>query len=99
MWNKKEDDELIKIVNKYGTKHWNQIAAILNENLMEQEALQDDTDQLQLNRIERNGKQCRERWVNFLNPEIKKEPFSVEEDIFILQKKLEIGNKWAEIIK
>jgi len=66
---------------------------------MEQEALDQDTDQLQLNRIERNGKQCRERWVNFLNPEIKKEPFSLEEDIFILQKKLEIGNKWAEIIK
>ena len=37
--------------------------------------------------------------MNFLNPEIKKEPFSIQEDIFILQKKIEIGNKWAEIIK
>jgi hypothetical protein len=47
----------------------------------------------------RNGKQCRERWVNFLNPEIKKDPFSLEEDIYLLSKRLEIGNKWAEIIK
>ena len=47
----------------------------------------------------RNGKQCRERWVNFLNPEIKKDPFSLEEDIQLLKKRIEIGNKWAEIIK
>jgi hypothetical protein len=47
----------------------------------------------------RNGKQCRERWVNFLNPEIKKDPFSVQEDIFLLETRLKIGNKWAEIVK
>ena len=47
----------------------------------------------------RNGKQCRERWVNFLNPEIKKDPFSLTEDILILEKRLSIGNKWSEIIK
>ena len=47
----------------------------------------------------RKGKQCRERWVNFLNPEIKKDPFSLEEDIYLLQRRLEIGNKWAEIVK
>jgi transcription factor MYB, plant len=37
--------------------------------------------------------------VNFLNPDIKKDPFSLKEDIFLLEKRLEIGNKWAEIIK
>jgi hypothetical protein len=49
--------------------------------------------------VTRNGKQCRERWVNFLNPEIKKDPFSLTEDILILEKRLSIGNKWSEIIK
>lgn len=49
--------------------------------------------------VNRNGKQCRERWVNFLNPEIKKDPFSLEEDIHILEQRLSIGNKWSEIIK
>ena len=47
----------------------------------------------------RSGKQCRERWVNFLNPEIKKDPFSLQEDILILEKRITIGNKWSEIIK
>ena len=28
----------------------------------------------------RQGKQCRERWHNHLNPEIKKTPFTKEED-------------------
>ena len=37
--------------------------------------------------------------MNFLNPDIKKDPFSLKEDIFLLEKRLEIGNKWAEIIK
>jgi myb proto-oncogene protein len=49
--------------------------------------------------VSRNGKQCRERWVNFLNPEIKKDPFTLTEDIMILEKRLSIGNKWSEIIK
>lgn len=49
--------------------------------------------------VQRNGKQCRERWVNFLNPEIKKDPFTLQEDILILEKRLSIGNKWSEIIK
>lgn len=37
--------------------------------------------------------------MNFLNPDIKKDPFSLEEDIYLLEKRLEIGNKWAVIIK
>lgn len=67
---------------------------------MEVDAMNElNNENIQPVRIERNGKQCRERWVNFLNPEIKKVPFSTDEDIFILEKKLEIGNRWAEIIK
>jgi myb proto-oncogene protein len=34
-----------------------------------------------------------------LNPEIKKDPFSLQEDILILEKRITIGNKWSEIIK
>ena len=37
--------------------------------------------------------------MNFLNPEIKRDPFSLEEDIYILEMRLKIGNKWSEIIK
>ena len=33
----------------------------------------------------RNGKQCRERWHNHLDPSIKKEPWSVEEEITLVK--------------
>lgn len=80
---KREDEELVKLIRENGTKQWSQIANQLNASLG----------------VTRNGKQCRERWVNFLNPEIKKDPFSLAEDILILEKRLSIGNKWSEIIK
>lgn len=47
----------------------------------------------------RQGKQCRERWHNHLNPEIKKSPFSPEEDQIIIDLHSKIGNKWSEIAK
>ncbi|KAH0785391.1 Myb-like DNA-binding domain containing protein [Histomonas meleagridis] len=47
----------------------------------------------------RIAKQCRERWCNHLNPEIKKEPFTAEEDRIIISSIQQIGKKWAEIAK
>eukprot|EP00038_Savillea_parva_P018071 m.22370 g.22370 ORF g.22370 m.22370 type:complete len:566 (-) comp3977_c0_seq1:112-1809(-) len=47
----------------------------------------------------RIGKQCRERWHNHLNPNIKKTPWTPEEDAIILQAHHELGNKWADIAK
>ena len=47
----------------------------------------------------RNGKQCRERWVNHLDPSISKNPFSYEEDKTIVEAHVTYGNKWAEIAK
>jgi hypothetical protein len=34
-----------------------------------------------------------------LNPEIKKDPFILEEDILLLETRLSLGNKWSEIRK
>lgn len=47
----------------------------------------------------RIGKQCRERWHNHLNPKIRKEKWSVEEDAIIIEQHEKLGNKWAEIAK
>lgn len=47
----------------------------------------------------RIGKQCRERWHNHLNPNIKKTAWTEEEDTIIYQAHLQWGNQWAKIAK
>lgn len=47
----------------------------------------------------RNGKSCRLRWFNQLDPALNKEQFSEEENQIILQAHKELGNKWATISK
>ncbi|XP_067330867.1 transcriptional activator Myb-like [Channa argus] len=49
--------------------------------------------------LSRNGKQCRERWHNHLNPEVKKSNWTVEEDHIICQAHSLLGNRWADISK
>jgi hypothetical protein len=45
----------------------------------------------------RTPKQCRERWNNQLNPKINKGPWTLEEDIMLVRKQRQLGNRWAEI--
>ncbi|CAD8207485.1 unnamed protein product [Paramecium pentaurelia] len=47
--------------------------------------------------IQRNAKQCRERWNNKLDPQINREPWSKSEELNFLQLLLQNGRKWAEI--
>jgi len=47
----------------------------------------------------RIGKQCRERWHNHLNPDIRKTPWTPEEDRIILQAHQKYGNQWSYIAK
>ena len=45
----------------------------------------------------RIGKQCRERWHNQLDPQIKKSVWTPEEDSVIYQAQQQMGNHWAAI--
>ncbi|KAK7293056.1 hypothetical protein RJT34_15917 [Clitoria ternatea] len=47
----------------------------------------------------RIGKQCRERWHNHLNPDIKKDAWTLEEELALMNAHHIHGNKWAEIAK
>ncbi|KAJ6922336.1 hypothetical protein NC652_016095 [Populus alba x Populus x berolinensis] len=47
----------------------------------------------------RIGKQCRERWHNHLNPDIKKDAWTLEEELALMNAHRIYGNKWAEIAK
>ncbi|KAH7492660.1 Transcriptional activator Myb [Phytophthora ramorum] len=45
------------------------------------------------------GKQCRERWHNHLNPSVRKDAWTAEEDYVIFECHKNVGNQWAEISK
>ncbi|KAI4376611.1 hypothetical protein MLD38_014353 [Melastoma candidum] len=47
----------------------------------------------------RIGKQCRERWHNHLNPAIKKDAWSEQEEMALICAHQVFGNKWAMLTK
>jgi hypothetical protein len=67
------------LVEQYGTKSWSTIA----DNLGKEHGIDG-----------RSGKQCRERWHNHLDPHIKKDPWSEEEELIMTQAHATLGNKW-----
>ncbi|XP_028776035.1 transcription factor MYB27 [Neltuma alba] len=49
--------------------------------------------------LRRSGKSCRLRWMNYLRPNLKHGPFSVEEEQVIIQLHQQWGNKWSKIAR
>jgi hypothetical protein len=83
-WNPEEDQELQLLVKTRGQNNWSSIAKELNSKVHKSFPF-------------RKGKQCRERWINHLNPKLQKHQWTEEEDetIRVLQKSLR--NKWSTI--
>ncbi|XP_008806886.3 MYB-like transcription factor EOBI [Phoenix dactylifera] len=47
--------------------------------------------------LQRNGKSCRLRWINYLKPGLKRGIFSQEEEEIIMNLQAKWGNKWSRI--
>ena len=45
--------------------------------------------------VSRDGKQCRERYVNHLDPDIKVTAWSTEEDQTLKERHAELPSKWS----
>ncbi|CAG8441594.1 7253_t:CDS:10, partial [Scutellospora calospora] len=128
-WTKEEDDILIRAVDLYGEKNWQQVAHCLDNRTGQQclhrwtktlnpairrgrwkkeedEALRNAVSiygagnwvKVQQYVLGRTDVQCRERWMNVLNPSIKKDSWTSEEDAKLLELARSIGvGKWAKI--
>ncbi|CAD8082775.1 unnamed protein product [Paramecium sonneborni] len=88
-WTLLEDNLLQKIIYEFQSQNkgnkWSQIATTLNKTNDQQ--------------VHRNGKQCRERWNNHLNPSINRNPWQLSEDLDLMCQAKELGKKWALISK
>ncbi|XP_043688017.1 MYB-like transcription factor 4 [Telopea speciosissima] len=49
--------------------------------------------------LQRCGKSCRLRWINYLRPELKRGSFSEQEERTIIDVHRILGNRWAQIAK
>ncbi|CAG8509724.1 9529_t:CDS:10 [Acaulospora morrowiae] len=128
-WSKEEDEILIRAVDLYGEKNWQQVAHCLDNRTGQQclhrwtktlnpairrgrwkkeddEALKNAVSiygpgnwvKIQRYVLGRTDVQCRERWMNVLSPEIKKDPWSNEEDEKLMSLVQSIGlGKWSKI--
>lgn len=85
-WNHEEDQLLCILIEKSGAKNWTRIAKSLN-------------NQIHKGLPVIRGKQCRERWMNHLDPDLLKTKWTEEEDAIILKKQLVLGNRWSDIAK
>ncbi|CAD8181966.1 unnamed protein product [Paramecium pentaurelia] len=88
-WGQNEDEALVRIISEFQAQNkgnkWSQIATELNKTTG-------------LN-VHRNGKQCRERWNNHLNPSINRNPWQQLEDLELMKLAIQNGKKWALISK
>ena len=82
-WSKEEDDILIRCIHAYGIGHWSTIS----------QSLQEQTG------IKRTTKQCRNRWMNSLDPSVNHQDWTPEEEQTIYNLQKQLGNKWADIAK
>ncbi|CAG9466308.1 unnamed protein product [Pedinophyceae sp. YPF-701] len=87
-WSKEEDDMLRECVEAFGAQDWSRIATEFN-NRMKQNPRGEST--------KREGKQCRLRWTNQLDPRLNHGPFTEEEENIIVDKHREFGNRWSMI--
>ncbi|KDP43123.1 hypothetical protein JCGZ_26656 [Jatropha curcas] len=49
--------------------------------------------------LQRCGKSCRLRWINYLRPDLKRGSFTAQEERTIIDVHRILGNKWAQIAK
>jgi hypothetical protein len=45
----------------------------------------------------KNPRQCRERWINYLAPDLNTEPWTTDEDALLVDKYRELGSRWVQI--
>ena len=48
---------------------------------------------------DRSARQCRDRWLNYLSPNVRREPWTLAEDRLLVEKINELGTHWCGIAK
>lgn len=86
-WNKdvifmQEDRILSSLIRNLGARNWRKVSMLMSKNKFS---------------TIRTPKQCRDRWVNQLDPKLSSRSWSIEEEALLVEKYRALGNKWSNI--
>jgi len=109
-WSKEEDEQILELVTRFGVKSWKVLSLSVSLCLyvslyvslcvyMHLTNLCLPCKVLEVHIPGRTGKQIRERWHNQIDPNVKKDKWSKEEDDILIEAHARLGNHWAEIAK
>ena len=79
-----QEDTLLRTLVENLEKKWKRISQEFNKTLYKGIKV-------------RNSKQCRERWINHVDPDLVKSKWNDSEDIQLIEDQMSLGNKWSEI--
>ncbi|KAI3710380.1 hypothetical protein L2E82_40160 [Cichorium intybus] len=101
LWSPEEDEKLIKHITKFGHGCWNSVLKLASFNSLLISAIIAHLPHLLTflvsSGLERCGKSCRLRWINYLRPDLKRGTFSQQEEKLIIELHVVLGNKWSQI--
>ncbi|XWS35771.1 hypothetical protein CRYUN_Cryun20dG0024400 [Craigia yunnanensis] len=80
-WAPEEDEILVNYIKKHGHGSWRSLPKLAVSNLL----------------FTLSHKQNQLRWTNYLRPDIKRGPFTLEEEKLVIQLHGILGNRWAAI--
>jgi hypothetical protein len=80
-----ETSPFCSVVNEQGPRNWTVVAEEFNIRMGRDPS------------AGRTGKQCRERWIHHLRPDIKRGAWTEEEDRTIVEGHKQHGNKWVAV--
>lgn len=104
LWSPEEDDKLLNYITKHGHGCWSSVPKLagtlicllickLREQNYRSFSLCDMWYDI-LAGLQRCGKSCRLRWINYLRPDLKRGPFSQQEENLIIELHAVLGNRY-----
>lgn len=109
LWSPEEDEKLIKHITTHGHGSWSSVPKLAGKLTINgliilgfyfiQFCFEVSTLILLISGLQRCGKSCRLRWINYLRPDLKKGSFSAQEERTIIDVHRILGNRWAQIAK
>ncbi|TVU20401.1 hypothetical protein EJB05_36608, partial [Eragrostis curvula] len=95
LWSPEEDEKLYNHIIRHGVGCWSSVPKLAGKHLAHSHTCR--SAPWLLHWLQRCGKSCRLRWINYLRPDLKRGSFSQQEEDLILALHEILGNRWSQI--